>query len=132
RSVSLFSWFCVSGITITVWYPRALATRASPMPVLPAVLSTTTPPGRSSPRSSASKIICRAGRSFTDWPGFINSALPRMVATGRLGALEFDQRRIADGANDVFVSLHEEIRVAQVTKHICNPVHRTTHGRAIG
>ena len=49
------------------------------MPVLPAVLSTTRPPGLSSPRFSASKIICRAGRSLTDWPGFMNSALPRMV-----------------------------------------------------
>src|SRR5215208_426289 len=49
------------------------------MPVLPAVLSTTSPPGLISPRFSASRIIWRAGRSFTDWPGFINSALPRMV-----------------------------------------------------
>jgi hypothetical protein len=49
------------------------------MPVLPAVLSTTSPPGLISPRFSASRIICRAGRSFTDWPGFMNSALPRMV-----------------------------------------------------
>jgi len=40
-----------------------------PMPVLPAVASTTRPPGFSSPRFSASKIMCRAGRSFTDWPG---------------------------------------------------------------
>src|SRR5262245_27695750 len=49
------------------------------MPVLPAVLSTTSPPGLISPRFSASRIIWRAGRSFTDWPGFMNSALPRMV-----------------------------------------------------
>src|SRR5262249_47059268 len=49
------------------------------MPVLPAVLSTTSPPGRSSPRFSASRIICSPARSLTDWPGFMNSALPRMV-----------------------------------------------------
>ena len=49
------------------------------MPVLPAVLSTTSPPGLISPRFSASRIIWRAARSFTDWPGFMNSALPRMV-----------------------------------------------------
>src|SRR5882762_9267496 len=49
------------------------------MPVLPAVASTTSPPGLISPRASASKIIWRAARSFTDWPGFMNSALPRMV-----------------------------------------------------
>src|SRR5262249_15391170 len=41
--------------------------------------STTSPPGRSSPRFSASRIIWRAGRSLTEPPGFMNSALPRMV-----------------------------------------------------
>src|SRR5215831_4935685 len=64
---------------MTVRYPRALATSARPMPVLPAVPSTTRPPGRISPRFSASTIIWRAGLSFTDWPGFRNSALPRIV-----------------------------------------------------
>src|SRR5271165_80655 len=49
------------------------------MPVLPAVDSTTSPPGLSSPRFSASRIIHLPARSFTDWPGFMNSALPRMV-----------------------------------------------------
>src|SRR3954469_14827389 len=37
------------------------------------------PPGPISPRFSASRIIWRAARSFTDWPGFMNSALPRIV-----------------------------------------------------
>src|SRR5262249_50052107 len=45
----------------------------------PAVPSTTVPPGLSAPRSTASWMIKSAARSFTDWPGFINSALPRMV-----------------------------------------------------
>src|ERR1700744_2896922 len=49
------------------------------MPVLPAVDSTTRPPGLSSPRFSASRIIHLPARSLTDWPGFMNSALPRMV-----------------------------------------------------
>src|SRR6516165_10893085 len=49
------------------------------MPVLPAVDSTTRPPGLRSPRFSASRIIHLPARSFTDWPGFMNSALPRMV-----------------------------------------------------
>src|SRR5262245_49413632 len=49
------------------------------MPVLPAVASTTSPPGLRSPRFSASRTICLAGRSLTDWPGFMNSALPSMV-----------------------------------------------------
>ena len=41
--------------------------------------STTSPPGRNSPRFSASTIICRPARSFTEPPGFMNSALPRMM-----------------------------------------------------
>ena len=53
-------------------------TSASPMPVLPAVPSTTVPPGRSSPRSTASLMMYSAARSLTDWPGFMNSALPQI------------------------------------------------------
>src|SRR6478736_8448506 len=49
------------------------------MPVFPAVDSTTRPPGFRSPRFSASRIIHLPARSLTDWPGFMNSALPRMV-----------------------------------------------------
>src|ERR1700733_11925752 len=49
------------------------------MPVFPAVASRTRPPGFNSPRFSASRIIHLPARSFTDWPGFMNSALPRMV-----------------------------------------------------
>src|SRR3990172_1563554 len=49
------------------------------MPVLPAVPSTMSPPLRSTPRRSASRTIARAARSFTEPPGFMNSALPRMV-----------------------------------------------------
>jgi hypothetical protein len=56
-----------------------LPTSASPIPVLPAVPSTITPPGFSAPRLTASWIMKRAARSFTDWPGFMNSAFPRMV-----------------------------------------------------
>ena len=49
------------------------------MPVLPAVPSTTTPPGFSMPRCSASVMMARPARSFTEPPGFMNSALPRIV-----------------------------------------------------
>jgi hypothetical protein len=49
------------------------------MPVLPAVPSTITPPGLSSPRFAASSMMAAAARSFTDCPGFMNSALPKMV-----------------------------------------------------
>ena len=48
------------------------------MPVLPAVPSTMTPPGLSSPFSSASRMMNSPARSLTDWPGFMNSALPRI------------------------------------------------------
>src|SRR5215472_3821865 len=51
---------------------------ASPMPVLPAVPSTIRPPGRSRPARSWSRTIHSAARSFTDCPGFMNSALPRI------------------------------------------------------
>src|SRR5262249_43779846 len=47
-----------------------------PWPGLPAPHG---PPGLISPPFSASRMICRAGRSLTDWPGFMNSALPRIV-----------------------------------------------------
>ena len=49
------------------------------MPVLPAVPSTITPPGLSAPFFTASSMMNRAARSLTDWPGFMNSALPRIV-----------------------------------------------------
>src|SRR5690606_6201251 len=49
-----------------------------PMPVLPAVPSTTVPPGLRTPRCSASSTIQRAARSLTLPPGFMNSALPRI------------------------------------------------------
>ena len=79
RSMSFFSCDCVSGMTMTDLRPSALPTSARPMPVLPAVPSTTMPPGCSAPRCIASLMMNRAARSFTDWPGFMNSALPRMV-----------------------------------------------------
>ncbi len=48
------------------------------MPVLPAVPSTTVPPGLSAPRRSASSTMPRAARSLTEPPGFMNSALPKI------------------------------------------------------
>ena len=46
--------------------------------MLPAVPSTTVPPGLSTPRRSASSTIHLAARSLTEPPGFMNSALPRI------------------------------------------------------
>ena len=74
--MSFFSRLCVSGITITHLNPKDAPTSASPIPVLPAVPSTMVPPGLSAPRATASRMIQSAARSFTDWPGFMNSALP--------------------------------------------------------
>ena len=73
-----FSSLCVSGITMTERNPMEAPTSASPMPVLPAVPSTMVPPGRKAPRATASRMMKRAARSFTDCPGFRNSALPRI------------------------------------------------------
>ena len=64
---------------MTVLYPSALATTHSPMPVLPAVPSTMVPPGFKAPDFSAARMMKSAARSLTDWPGFINSALPKIV-----------------------------------------------------
>src|SRR5512134_54814 len=47
------------------------------MPVLPAVPSTIKPPRSMTPRRSPSSTMYFAARSFTDPPGFKNSALPR-------------------------------------------------------
>ena len=76
--MSFFSWLCVSGITITVRKPMDAPTSARPMPVLPAVPSTIVPPGRSEPSAMACRMMLSAARSLTDWPGFMNSALPRI------------------------------------------------------
>jgi hypothetical protein len=60
---------------MTQRYPRARLTKARPMPVLPAVPSTITPPGFKVPRSSASLTMAQAALSFTDPLGLRNSAL---------------------------------------------------------
>ena len=86
----LFSWLCVSGMTMTDLQPSALATRAMPMPVLPAVPSTIVPPGRNF-RASASRIIYSAARSLTDWPGFAIRLCRECRAGFRRCFFEFDQ-----------------------------------------
>ena len=48
------------------------------MPVLPAVPSTTVPPGVKAPLFSCSRTIHRAARSLTEPPGLRNSALPKI------------------------------------------------------
>ncbi len=63
---------------MTVRNPSDAPTSASPIPVLPAVPSTIVPPGRKSPLAMASRMMNSAARSLTDWPGFMNSAFPRI------------------------------------------------------
>ena len=50
-----------------------------PIPVFPAVPSTINPPGSNKLFFSASLIIHNAALSFTDCPGFKNSALPNIL-----------------------------------------------------
>ena len=54
-STDLADW--VSGMTMTVLKPIEAPTSARPMPVLPAVPSTIVPPGRRSPRATASRMM---------------------------------------------------------------------------
>lgn len=64
---------------MTHLYPLLRHTWASPIPVLPAVPSTTVPPGLMRPFSSASLTRYSAARSLIDPPGDMNSALARML-----------------------------------------------------
>ena len=71
-----FSLLCVLGITIMDFIPREFPTKLNPIPVFPAVPSTITPPFSIFFSLRASFIICSAGLSFTDPPGFKNSHFP--------------------------------------------------------
>ena len=79
-SSRIFSSLILSGMTKTHLYPLIAAPIANPTPVLPEVASTMVPPGRRSPRRSASSMIAIPMRSLTEPPGFKNSAFARTVA----------------------------------------------------
>ena len=70
----------VSGMTIMMRYPRAAATDARPMPVLPEVGSMMTEPGLSFPFASASSIMAFAMRSLTDPAGLKYSSFAMTAA----------------------------------------------------
>jgi hypothetical protein len=70
----------VSGIVNVILYPRAAATNARAIPVLPLVGSTISIPGFSTPRFSASQIIAAPMRHFTEYAGFLPSILANTVA----------------------------------------------------
>ena len=65
-------------MTITVRNPIEAPKSANPIPVFPAVPSTIVPPGLKAPEATAALIINKAARSLIDWPGFMNSAFPRI------------------------------------------------------
>ncbi len=56
--------------------PSAAPSIANAIPVLPEVASSRRLLGVSSPRSSATRTMFHAGRSFTEPPGLNHSALP--------------------------------------------------------
>ncbi|CFW19699.1 Uncharacterised protein [Bordetella pertussis] len=69
----------LSGMMRTIRYPRMAAVMASAMPVLPLVASIRVSPGWISPRSSARRIMDRAGRSLTEPAGLLPSSLARIT-----------------------------------------------------
>jgi hypothetical protein len=79
RSIEIFSWLILSGITKMQRYPLSAAAIARPTPVFPDVGSTIVPPGFSFPSRSAASIIARPIRSFTEPPGFRYSSFARIV-----------------------------------------------------
>ena len=74
---SNFSLDCLSVETQINLYPFTIAVNASPMPVFPDVPSTIVPPGFNLPSFSASSIIFKAIRSFTELPGLKLSTLAK-------------------------------------------------------
>ena len=60
------SMLIVTGIVKVIGYPRAAATKARAIPVLPLVGSISSMPGLSTPRFSASQIIEAPMRHFTE------------------------------------------------------------------
>ena len=103
------------------------------MPVLPAVPSTTRPPGLSSPRFSASRIIWRAGPVLHRAAGIHELGLAEDGAAGRgRGAFELDQRRIADGFDDAVADLHGLMRPFAKPRNLVERPSADKAMRAIG
>src|SRR5215831_20063287 len=87
-------------MTTTHRYPLTAASMASATPVLPEVGSTIVPPGLSRPLLSASAIIERPIRSFSDPPGLNHSSLAKIRAeplekreSSTVGVLPIDASR---------------------------------------
>ena len=75
---------------------RARHQRAGPRPVLPAVASTTVPPGCRRPSRSAASIIARPMRSLIEPPGFCDSSFRNSVHGPVSKPRDLHQRRAAD------------------------------------
>ena len=103
---------------MTTGWPSAAPTRASPIPVLPAVPSTTVPPGFNAPEVRAARTMDRAARSLIEPPGFMNSALPRIShpvwSDRRFSRTRgvFPIRSMTDGVADKAVLSGEKLGVA--------------------
>ena len=81
------STLMVSGMVRVSLYPFMAATMASPIPVLPLVGSMISAPGFKIPAASASSIIAKAIRSFTQPAGLNDSNFAITVASNPFFAL---------------------------------------------
>ena len=79
RSMSFFSWLCVSGMTITVLIPA----NCRPTPGRCRCFGSAVDHDAAGLEQAAVERVAddepSAARSFTDWPGFMNSALARIL-----------------------------------------------------
>ncbi len=88
RIVSRFSWLNASENTTCSRYPSTAQTSASDIPVVPAVYSTTVPPGGSLPSAAAARMTSAAILSFIDPVGLADSSLTQIRAPDP-GAIRF-------------------------------------------
>ena len=99
--MSFFSCAWVSGMTITARKPSALDTIAMPIPVLPAVPSTTDPT-RTPRRARSRRRQCHRRAVLTEPPGFVEFRLAENCASRRLGSgAKLDERRAADRGDNI-------------------------------
>ncbi len=95
RNMRRRSMLALSGIVTISRYPRAAATKAKAMPVLPLVGSTRMDtPGVMMPARSAASIMPRPIRSFTEPSGLKNSSFNARSATKPSSAASLGSRTI--------------------------------------
>src|SRR5882757_5650269 len=111
---------CSGTYNITL-YPRLTPISANPTPVLPAVASTIVPPGRSTPRRSASSTRPSAARSFTLPPGFRNSSFAHISAQGSVPLACSSRRRRNIGVSPTSSNTFSATLIKQNLTHKFNP-----------